>query len=98
MAPMDPSVIAAGSLYATVLAIVPLIEAISLAAGVAAAGAISATVHALRAWLRPRESRPAHVAVLEIDGEKYEVSGESVEDLERSIHERLTKAPSATSE
>ena len=70
-----------------------LVDIALVAAGILTLNAVRITARAVLTWLRRGDDEKVR-AVIEREGERIELRGDSVEELERSIHDRLSQ-PSA---
>jgi hypothetical protein len=75
------------------IALPAFVEALLAIAGVAVAGAVVATAKAVTDRLHSEIQRPTQRVVIEINGERTEMTG-TTDEVERSIHEKLSESPS----
>ena len=71
-------------------AFIPLL----VAAGAATGGALYATFEAIRRWMQANREAAKHKVVLEVDGKRIELTGQSPLEVERAIHDRLAPTSS----
>jgi hypothetical protein len=71
------------------------VEALLAIAGILVVGAVAATAKAVTDRLRSEAQPPTRRVVIEINGERTEMTG-TTDEVERSIHEKLSEASPST--